>query len=52
MSRFVLGLVCGFVSGIITWCLVSDLTWTVLAGGIAVLLVWLFGGLALAVFDD
>jgi hypothetical protein len=52
MSRFELGLMCGFVSAFLTWCCTGDVTLACIVGGIVAVLVWLFGGIVLAVFGD
>ncbi|MEU2043683.1 hypothetical protein [Nocardia niwae] len=49
--RFWLGILCAAVSGAATWWLSHDAILTGGAALIAALLVWVFGGLSIAVFD-
>ena len=51
IPRFWSGLACGAVSGLVTWLLTVDDALTGVAAIIAAVLVWLFGGIALAVLD-
>lgn len=52
MSRFTLGLVCGFVSAFVTWWVARDAELAAVVGGFVVVAVWLLGGVLLAVFGD
>ncbi|WP_328439164.1 hypothetical protein [Nocardia puris] len=52
MSRFLIGSLCGVVSGAVTWWLTSDPSITTIAALVAAVLVWLFGGLALVLIDE
>lgn len=52
MERFWTGVICGGVSGVLTWFVSQSGTLgAAVALGVTVL-VWLFGGAILAVFDD
>lgn len=52
MIRFLFGLLCGVISGAVTWWLTADPGITTVAALVAAVLVWLFGGLVLVLIDE
>ncbi|MFD3594304.1 hypothetical protein ACFWU5_16395 [Nocardia sp. NPDC058640] len=52
MIRFLFGVFCGVVSGAVTWWLSADPGVTTVAVLAAAVLAWVFGGLALVLFDE
>ncbi len=52
MFKFLIGVLCGIVSGAVTWTLTNDSALTGLAALVAAVLAWLLGGLALVLIDE